>query len=115
MNCGAVSIVVDDDSSGHSICADPWETATTWDHKERYREISLVFRGRILTYMAGAEAERVILGEVGPGDGDDRYQISRMADSDDCDFTPDQWSCREPRMRVMTACLSGGTDRQSRW
>jgi hypothetical protein len=41
--------------------------------------------------MAGAEAERVILGSCGLGDGDDRRQIEMMAESDDCDFDEVRW------------------------
>lgn len=99
MICGGASIVADDDSAGHSICADPLEIAPHWRERGRYRETKVIFRGRILTYMAGAESERVIVGSCDGGDGDDRYQIELMAESDDADLPLDLWRRYEPRAR----------------
>lgn len=107
MTCGGATIAADETTgeAGFSICADPLEIAGHWDQEGRYRDLSLIFRGRILSYMAGAEAERVILGACHGGDGDDRRQIEMMAESDDCDFDEVRWAWREPRMRAMAGRL----------
>jgi ATP-dependent Zn protease len=78
MVCGHATIVPDDDSLGHSIAADPWMIAHAWEQRGKYRDMSSVFRGRILGFMAGAEAEAEILHRTAIGDGDDRYQIGLM-------------------------------------
>ena len=81
MSCGQASIVPDfnDFSAGHSICDDPWIIYGHWDARGKYREIISVFRGRIMTFMAGAEAELEVLGRQAVGDRDDRTQIAMMA------------------------------------
>jgi ATP-dependent Zn protease len=107
LTCGSATIAADEETgeAGFSICADPLEIAGHWDQRERYRDLSLIFRGRILAYMAGSEAERIILGECQGGDGDDRRQIEMMAESDESDFDAAQWSWREARMRETTRRL----------
>jgi hypothetical protein len=52
--------------------------------------------------MAGAEAEREILGRCRGGDGDDRYQIALMAEELS---RGTDWTKLEPRLRAMTRML----------
>jgi ATP-dependent Zn protease len=78
MVCGHVTIVPDDDSVGHHIVRDPYQTWDVWMERGRCRELSTVMVGRILTFMAGRVAETVILGKCEGGDDDDRYQVACM-------------------------------------
>jgi ATP-dependent Zn protease len=107
LTCGGASIVADESEGelGHGIIADPWRTAWDWDQRGRYRDSSLAFRGRIYAYMAGAEAERELLGRRAIGDGDDRDQIALMLESGEPGIAADQWVKREPRMRAVTRGL----------
>jgi hypothetical protein len=61
-----------------------------------------VWHARIITYMAGTEAEREILGRCRGGDGDDRHQIALMAEELS---RGTDWSKRELRLRAMTRML----------
>ena len=99
MNCGSVSVVADDDSTGHSICADPWATMHSWDRRGHFRDARSVFVGRVLTYMAGAEAEVAILGICAGGDGDDREQISEMLETREIGAVDDNRPRLEARLR----------------
>jgi hypothetical protein len=78
MLCGNVTIDADQDSSGHGIVAEPERIWSAWEERRRYREMSTVILGRIMTFMAGAESEVEILGSCRGGDDDDRYQIESM-------------------------------------
>ena len=82
MVCGDVTIVQDDDSAGYAICSDQWEIYKEWQLQGHFRRDgdteSVILRGRIITFMAGAEAEAVIIGNCLGGDGDDRYQVRQM-------------------------------------
>jgi ATP-dependent Zn protease len=84
--CGQATIVVDEDEgeAGNHIVADPHRTHHHWERTCRFRgdEMRSIARGRIITYMAGAEAEIEFFGNLsdGDGDGDDRRQISFMLD-----------------------------------
>jgi len=80
MTCGGATIVPDEDSDGHHIVADPWAIAWHWEQRGKFREPASVFRGRIMTFMAGAEAEFEVLGACAGGDGDDRLQVAMMAE-----------------------------------
>lgn len=82
MTCGHVTIVADEDSAGHSITDDPWAIMYAWERRGRFREASTIFRSRILTTMAGGEAEVVIIGDCEGGDVDDRYQVALMLESE---------------------------------
>lgn len=96
--CGQVSVVEDDDSAGHSICADPWATCGVWDRQEKYhRGIEECLRARIMAFMAGAEAEAEILGQCAGGDGDDRDQIAYMLDT--LQLSDHDWFRWEQRLR----------------
>jgi hypothetical protein len=78
MLCGGVTIDPDEDGSAFSITADPH--AIQWHYEQMGRFISpeKIMRRRILTFMAGSEAENLIFGDNGGGDGDDRVQIEMM-------------------------------------
>ena len=79
MTCGHVTIEADHNSAGHSITADPYAIQGHWEERGKFRNMTSVFHGRILTLMAGAEAETEIIGKcTGGRDGDDRYQIALM-------------------------------------
>jgi ATP-dependent Zn protease len=78
MLCGSTTIEPDDDSGGHGIIHDPYDICDAWERKRRYRNFSTIYVGRIMSFMAGAEAELEILGEYQGADGDDRHQIARM-------------------------------------
>jgi ATP-dependent Zn protease len=112
LTCGGASIVPneDEEEAGHSLTADPWETFSHWDQTfmeaiERgeqplkYRLARSAFRGRIIAYMAGAEAENELLGKCQGGDGDDRKQIEMMAESGHAELPDALWQRYEPRTR----------------
>lgn len=83
MLCGQVTIVADHDSAGHSITLDPWDTVSHWESVGRFRDARTAFLGGILSLMAGAEAEIVILGHCQGGDGNDQREIALNFDSVD--------------------------------
>ncbi|TNC16422.1 hypothetical protein FF100_04030 [Methylobacterium terricola] len=96
MACGGATIVADDESAGYSITADPYAVLAAWETREKWRPPSSVWVGRILAYMAGAEAEEVILGDCQGGDGDDRRWITGML----YEIAPeDEHEARETRLR----------------
>lgn len=98
--CGGASIVTDEDSAGQAFCADPYRTQWEWDQRGKHRSFSSVLVGRIITFMAGAEAEREILGDCRGGDGDDRLQIAYMLE-EYMGVVP----AHEPRLRAFTRQL----------
>ena len=83
MTCGDASIIRDPEEGeeGHSICADPYTVQWDWEQRGKFRLPRSVFVGRILTFMAGAEAERELLGVEPTGDSYDRGQVALMADA----------------------------------
>jgi hypothetical protein len=62
MRCGKATIVADHDSAGHAITKDPWAILEQWEKQEKFRRMDSVFIGRILTYMAGREAQIELAG-----------------------------------------------------
>jgi ATP-dependent Zn protease len=91
-------------SAGHAITDEPNACIYQWARRGKVRDAkNAMWFGRIVAFMAGAEAEIVILGSTMGGDGDDRYQIDLMADEVECD--PDQWRRIEARLRAMTQTL----------
>jgi hypothetical protein len=101
MVCGDVTIMEDDDSIGHAICMDQWEIGEEWRRQGRYREETTIWLGRIMTMMAGAEAEAVIFGNCYGGDGDDRYQVTLMLE----EIAPKDAPATERRLRRWAATL----------
>jgi ATP-dependent Zn protease len=100
---GSATIKIDHDSVGHSVTHDPWAAIYEWEKRGRVREPGAVWHARIIAFMAGAEAERELLGSALPGDGDDRHQIELMAE----ELCRDEisWEKLEPRLRTMTRML----------
>ena len=72
--CGGATIVLDydDGSTGHSITEDPWICYSEWEKCGKVRDNpDAVLHARIIAFMAGAEAEQVLLGATQGGDSDD--------------------------------------------
>ena len=106
MACGKVTIVPNpsDDSGGHAITHDQWVTAKAWKERGKVgRDMASVFRGRIMTYMAAAEAEIVCIGRCLGGDGHDRGQIELMRG--EAAAPNDDWDRYERRLRAKTRAL----------
>ncbi len=105
LTCGSATIVPNEaeGEAGHHIVARPDRIQYDWDKRGKYRESDSVFIGRILTFMAGAEAETELVGRCAGGDGDDRREIEWMADS--IGLSDEQWERYEPRMRRHTRRL----------
>ncbi|HKM64639.1 MAG TPA: hypothetical protein VJY39_19340 [Acidisphaera sp.] len=78
--CGPTTIEHDWEWSEtfHGITADPWTTMSAWGAIGRRRHYDTIMHGRIMAYMAGAEAEGVLVGDCAEGDGEDRRQIALM-------------------------------------
>lgn len=80
----------------------PYVCQYEWEKRGKMRDEAAVWHARIMTYMAGAEAEVEFLSSMPVGDGDDRLQIALM---------PEQLPCSdfrervEPRLRRMTCAL----------
>ena len=91
--------------AGFSIVADPYACICEWGKRGKVRQSDVaVWYARIITYMAGAETEAVLLGMNAIGDGDDRLQIGRMAEELACGFD-EFWNRIEVRLRAMTRML----------
>ncbi|WP_338833572.1 hypothetical protein [Bradyrhizobium septentrionale] len=106
--CGGATIVpdYDDGSAGHSITEDPSECVYEWEKRGKVRDNpDAVLYARIIAFMAGAEAEQVLLGATQGGDGDDRDQIELMAAELVAIQLGASWSRIEPRLRAMTRML----------
>jgi|SRR5208283_78764 len=78
--CGHTTIEHDleESEASHGITADPWTTMSAWDATGRWRDYDTIMHGRIMAYMAGAEAEEVLLGDCAGADGEDRRQVALM-------------------------------------
>jgi hypothetical protein len=77
MICSGASIESHNDSAVSCVLTDPNLIQHQWVLKGKYRDPASVFRGKILTYMAGAEAEREF-GFTRKDDDNDREQIDAM-------------------------------------
>jgi hypothetical protein len=92
-----------DETAGCAITRDPYGCLHEWEIRGHVRDSrDAVFHARIMTYMAGAEAEKLLLGTKAIGDGDDRKQIELMAEELHRDT---DWNRLEPRLRKMTRQL----------
>jgi hypothetical protein len=97
-------------SAGQSICVDPWGCIYEWEKRGHVRESdNAVWVARIMTYMAGAEANVELLGmprsEI--GDYDDQYQIALMMEQASPPGGWDRWTREryDARLRAMTRML----------
>jgi hypothetical protein len=89
--------------AGHAITPEPYACLHEWRKRGHVRDSrDAHLHARIMTYMAGAEAEKLLLGTNSIGDVDDRKQIELMADELHRDTN---WSRLEPRLRAMTRML----------
>jgi ATP-dependent Zn protease len=90
-------------SRGVSVTHDPFACLAAWEQRGKVRDSdNAVYIARIISTMAGAEAEIELLGERPIGDGCDREQIELMAR----ELTGNRsWSRLEPRLRKMTRML----------
>jgi len=100
---GPATIRPDEDSAGHGIVPDPHAIQHRWELEGKYREFATVMRARIISFMAGREAEEECLGFCAGGDDNDRYQIDLMlADI----LRPDSDAARvEKRLRLVARQL----------
>jgi ATP-dependent Zn protease len=103
--CGGATIVPRYEAgvAGHSITEDPFSCINEWARRGKVRDDrDAVWHARIITFMAGAEAELELFGRNRFGDGDDRYQIELMAEEIE---TGRDWVKREARLRALTRVL----------
>jgi len=84
--CGKVTIKASG-TSGYGIIAAPEFVCDCWEQRGKNRPIQAAFRGRILAYMAGREAEVELLGQCQGGDNDDQSRIGLMLE----DLYPGEW------------------------
>jgi len=89
--------------AGYAVTHGPWACLLEWEKRGHVRgHPDAVHHARIMTLMAGAEAERVLLRRNAIGDGDDRKQIALMAEELHHDI---YWDRLEPRLRARTQTL----------
>jgi hypothetical protein len=106
LDCGGATTKPDHDSAGHAITNDPWACISAWEQRGKVRhQGDAVWHARIMSLMAGAEAEVVLLGSTHGGDGEDRYQIDLTAEQLD-NIEPADWIRLEARLRAMTRVLT---------
>jgi ATP-dependent Zn protease len=100
--CGSSTIKADHNSAGHASIHDPHGIESEWNRRGKVRDAEKAsWYGRIIAFMAGAEAEIVLTGKTRGGDGEDRYQISLMAEQ----IGLGDWPRIEARLRTMTRML----------
>jgi ATP-dependent Zn protease len=105
LHCGRATIRPNytEAEAGHTFTSDPYDCLHEWGKRGHFRDnLDAVYHARIMTYMAGAEAEMILLGSGGIGDGDDRKQIALMAEEL---HRGTAWEKLEPRLRAMTRML----------
>jgi ATP-dependent Zn protease len=106
LKCGKVTIEAKyrTGTSGYGIIYDPEDVIRWWVQCGRDRLDEAAFRGRILAFMAGREAEEELLGYCEGGDDDDQRWIARMLE----DLYPGEWDRQdkfERRLRSFTRHL----------
>ena len=106
LSCGRATIKPDRAEAGHALTDDPHSCLHEWEKRGKVREKgNAVWHARIMTYMAGAEAEMELLGSKAAGDWEDRRQIRLMANSQGFNDDPDEWETKEARLRAMMRML----------
>lgn len=103
--CGPATIKPDHNSAAHSICADPYACEYEWERQGRVRGDRAVWHARIITFMAGAEAEAVLLGRTPQGDGHDQREIWLMLEAAYNFDADEDWERVEARLRALTRVL----------
>lgn len=100
LECSKVSIVPDWDAGEAGHCTYPtdpleimgqWDTTGVWHRTERSAQ-----RASAIALLAGAAAEREVLGRAGPGAADDRRRAGWLVD----DLTPAQGNVRHTLARL---------------
>lgn len=91
-------------TAGYSITPDPYACEWEWEKRGKVRGDKAVWHARIITLMAGAEAEKILLGQAPEmiGDGDDRRWIGLMLEEV---ASATNWERYEARLRAMTRML----------
>jgi hypothetical protein len=104
MVCEGATIEPDGECAGHAIIHVQHVIMSTWERQGKWRAEESVWRGRIMSFMAGREAEAELLGNFEDEglDGDDRYQIELMAE--EVNISGD-WEAYEARLRSKTRSL----------
>jgi ATP-dependent Zn protease len=103
--CGGATIKPNyaDATAGRAITEGPYACLYEWEKRGKVRDTAAVWHARIITLMAGAEAEQELLGSKALGDSDDRLQIALMAE--EMTRNAPDWDKLEPRLRAMTMML----------
>jgi ATP-dependent Zn protease len=87
MVCGEATVIPDDEemTAGVAVVKDVWTIYSAWEERGKFRrhQYRSIMLGRIMGYMAGAEAEIIAFGSDHGGDGDDFLQIALMANAAD--------------------------------
>lgn len=104
MECGLVTIEPDSNSAGHSITLDPLHTLERREHIGRFREERSVLVGYIVSLMAGAESEGILLGHCQGGDGEDRRWLDFALDSLQRPGTETQAGLTKFEQRLRRSC-----------
>ena len=108
LKCGRATIKpnVKEMTAGKAITFDITDCDTAWQKRGKWRTMEGAWQGRIIAFMAGAEAEIEFFGHCDGGEGDDRYQIALMAEELLAELPAGiDWNTREPRLRAMTRML----------
>jgi hypothetical protein len=104
--CGHATIEADHDSGAHAMVPDQWSIFDGWweDEGRYHREMPAVFHARIITVMAGCEAEKELLGKMPSGaDDDDCRQVAIMLE--ELGLSDDGLRRMEKRLRAFTRQL----------
>jgi hypothetical protein len=82
--CGHVTINRNllEGEEGYSQAGNIWDICAVWEQRGKLRSLKSIMIGRVLHDMAGAEAERVLIGCCKGGDNDDRYHAARILQFD---------------------------------
>ena len=104
LKCGGATIKpnLKEMTAGKTITFDENDCDTAWRERGKWRPEKSLWRGRIIAFMAGAEAEIEFFGHCDGRDGHDRNQIALMAEELPAGI---DWHTREPRLRAMTRML----------
>jgi hypothetical protein len=78
MTGAAVSICGPKDFAQSAVKTEIQTTQQRWNYRGRFRNRACVEHARILTFMAGSEAESMFCGGASNYDCDDRWQIAMM-------------------------------------
>jgi len=91
-------------TAGYSITPDPYACEWEWEKRGKVRGNKAIWHARIITLMAGAEAEKILLGQAPEmiGDGDDRHWIGLMLEEV---ASAPNWERYEARLRAITGML----------